>query len=112
MAKEEMLEFDGVVTEVLPDGNFLVTESAGRLRTITPTGAVSEPIAGVPPVKVVAAQGKLDRGLKEAQLVAGVVATSGEHDTVHAAAGLDVEGVALRELRGDLPAPARAAATE
>ncbi|MEW6449692.1 MAG: translation initiation factor IF-1 [Pseudomonadota bacterium] len=24
MAKEEMLEFDGVVTEVLPDGNFRV----------------------------------------------------------------------------------------
>lgn len=25
MAKEEMLEFDGVVTEVLPDGNYRVT---------------------------------------------------------------------------------------
>jgi translation initiation factor IF-1 len=24
MAKEEMLEFDGTVTEVLPDGNFRV----------------------------------------------------------------------------------------
>jgi translation initiation factor IF-1 len=24
MAKEELLEFDGVVTEVLPDGNFRV----------------------------------------------------------------------------------------
>lgn len=24
MAKEEMLEFDGIVTEVLPDGNFRV----------------------------------------------------------------------------------------
>jgi glucose/arabinose dehydrogenase len=47
----------------LPDGNFLVTESAGRLRTITPTGAVSEPIAGVPPVKVVAAQGFHDVAL-------------------------------------------------
>ena len=25
MAKEELLEFDGVVTEVLPDGNYRVT---------------------------------------------------------------------------------------
>ncbi|MGC1610935.1 MAG: translation initiation factor IF-1, partial [Pseudolabrys sp.] len=24
MAKEELMEFDGTVTEVLPDGNFLV----------------------------------------------------------------------------------------
>ena len=41
----------------LPDGNFLVSEFAGRLRTVSPTGKVSEPIAGVPPVKIVAAQG-------------------------------------------------------
>lgn len=40
----------------LPDGNFLVTERNGRMRTVTPEGAVSDPIAGVPPVKVVAAQ--------------------------------------------------------
>jgi glucose/arabinose dehydrogenase len=40
----------------LPDGNFLVSERRGRLRTVSPTGAVSEPIAGTPPVKVVAAQ--------------------------------------------------------
>jgi glucose/arabinose dehydrogenase len=40
----------------LPDGNFLVSERRGTLRTITPSGVVSEPIAGVPPVKVVAAQ--------------------------------------------------------
>ncbi len=40
----------------LPDGNFLVSERRGTLRTVSPTGAVSEPIAGVPPVKVVAAQ--------------------------------------------------------
>ncbi len=35
----------------LPDGNFLVTERRGNLRTVTPKGEVSEPIAGVPPVK-------------------------------------------------------------
>ena len=40
----------------LPDGNFLVTERRGRLRTVSPKGVVSEPIEGVPPVKVVAAQ--------------------------------------------------------
>ena len=40
----------------LPDGNFLVSERRGTLRTVSPTGAVSEPISGVPPVKVVAAQ--------------------------------------------------------
>jgi aldose sugar dehydrogenase len=40
----------------LPDGNFLVSERRGNLRTVTPDGKVSEPIAGVPPVKVVAAQ--------------------------------------------------------
>jgi glucose/arabinose dehydrogenase len=40
----------------LPDGNYLVTERRGVLRTVTPQGQVSEPIAGVPPVKVVAAQ--------------------------------------------------------
>ena len=40
----------------LPDGNFLVSERRGTLRTVSPAGVVSEPIAGVPPVKVVAAQ--------------------------------------------------------
>jgi glucose/arabinose dehydrogenase len=40
----------------LPDGNFLVSERRGVLRTVTPKGEISEPIAGVPPVKVVAAQ--------------------------------------------------------
>ena len=40
----------------LPDGNFLVSERRGTLRTVSPQGAVSEPITGVPPVKVVAAQ--------------------------------------------------------
>jgi glucose/arabinose dehydrogenase len=40
----------------LPDGNLLVSERLGALRTVTPAGQVSEPIAGVSPVKVVAAQ--------------------------------------------------------
>jgi glucose/arabinose dehydrogenase len=40
----------------LPNGDYLVSERLGTLRTVTPGGEVSEPIAGVPPVKVVAAQ--------------------------------------------------------
>lgn len=40
----------------LPDGHFLVSESRGVLRTVSPDGVVSEPIAGVPGVKRVAAQ--------------------------------------------------------
>jgi aldose sugar dehydrogenase len=44
----------------LPDGNFLVTESAGTMRIVRPDGVVSAPIAGVPGVKVVAAQGLHD----------------------------------------------------
>ena len=44
----------------LPDGNFLVTESAGTMRIVRPDGFVSAPITGVPGVKVVAAQGLHD----------------------------------------------------
>ncbi|HEX5048205.1 MAG TPA: PQQ-dependent sugar dehydrogenase [Gammaproteobacteria bacterium] len=40
----------------LPDGSYLVSERRGNLRTVSRDGKVSEPIAGVPPVKVVAAQ--------------------------------------------------------
>jgi glucose/arabinose dehydrogenase len=44
----------------LPDGNFLITESAGTMRIVRPDGVVSAPITGVPGVKVVAAQGLHD----------------------------------------------------
>jgi glucose/arabinose dehydrogenase len=47
----------------LPDGNFLVTEGTGTMRTVRKDGVVSAPIAGVPPVKVVAAQGLHDVAL-------------------------------------------------
>ena len=40
----------------LPDGNYLVSERAGALRVVTPSGEISAPVEGVPPVKVVAAQ--------------------------------------------------------
>lgn len=32
----------------LPDGRLLVTEKSGRMRLVTPAGAVSEPITGIP----------------------------------------------------------------
>jgi glucose/arabinose dehydrogenase len=44
----------------LPDGNFLVTEANGTMRVARPDGVVSAPLAGVPPVKSVAAQGLHD----------------------------------------------------
>ena len=45
---------------MLPDGNFLITESIGTMRIVRPDGVVSAPLAGVPGVKVVAAQGLHD----------------------------------------------------
>jgi glucose/arabinose dehydrogenase len=57
----------------LPDGNFLVTESIGTMRIVRPDGVVSAPLAGVPGVKVVAAQGLhdvvLDPGFAENRLL-------------------------------------------
>jgi len=44
----------------LPNGDFLITERHGTMRTVSPDGNVSAPIEGVPPVKVVAAQGLHD----------------------------------------------------
>ena len=45
---------------LLPDGNFLVTESIGIMRIVRPDSVVSAPLAGVPGVKVVSAQGLHD----------------------------------------------------
>jgi aldose sugar dehydrogenase len=44
----------------LPDGRMLVTERAGRLRTVTPAGAVSPPVAGLPEVYAKGQGGLLD----------------------------------------------------
>jgi glucose/arabinose dehydrogenase len=49
--------------QFLPDGNFLVAEGNGTMRTVRPDGVVSAPILGVPPVKVIAAQGLHDVAL-------------------------------------------------
>lgn len=47
----------------LPDGRILVTERTGRLRVVTATGAVSPPLAGVPPVRAAGQGGLLDVAL-------------------------------------------------
>lgn len=44
----------------LPDGRMLVTERPGRLRIVTPDGAMSEPLAGVPEVFASGQGGLLD----------------------------------------------------
>jgi glucose/arabinose dehydrogenase len=44
----------------LPDGRMLVTERPGRLRVVTPAGAVSAPVAGVPAVAASGQGGLLD----------------------------------------------------
>lgn len=49
--------------EPLPDGDFLVTEKAGRLRLVSAAGAIGEPIAGVPAVDARGQGGLLDVAL-------------------------------------------------
>jgi aldose sugar dehydrogenase len=44
----------------LPDGRILVTERAGRLRIVAPTGRVSDPLGGVPRVHAQGQGGLLD----------------------------------------------------
>ena len=47
----------------LPDGRMLVTERPGRLRVVTAAGALSEPVAGLPPVDARLQGGLLDVSL-------------------------------------------------
>jgi aldose sugar dehydrogenase len=47
----------------LPDGRMLVTERAGRIRIVTPEGAVSSPLSGVPAVSARNQGGLLDVAL-------------------------------------------------
>ena len=44
----------------LPDGRILVTERPGRLRVVSPTGRVSDPLGGVPKVHAMGQGGLLD----------------------------------------------------
>ncbi len=45
---------------LMPDGGYLVTERVGNLRIVAPDGALSEPVAGLPPVFVSGHGGLLD----------------------------------------------------
>jgi aldose sugar dehydrogenase len=49
--------------EPLPGGDLLVTEKPGRMRIVTPAGAIGEPIAGIPPVDARGQGGLLDVAL-------------------------------------------------
>jgi aldose sugar dehydrogenase len=49
--------------QFLPDGRLLVTERPGRLRVVSPEGALSPPIAGVPKVSAAGQGGLLDVAL-------------------------------------------------
>jgi glucose/arabinose dehydrogenase len=48
---------------IMPDGNLLVSERAGRLRLITPQGQVSDPLTGLPQVEARGQGGLLDVAL-------------------------------------------------
>ena len=52
--------------EPLPAGDLLVTEKPGRMRVVSASGAVGEPIAGVPPVDDAGQGGLLDVALSPA----------------------------------------------
>ena len=47
----------------LPDGRMLVTEREGRLRIVTPTGTISDPIGGLPKIAAEGQGGLLDVAL-------------------------------------------------
>lgn len=49
--------------EILPDGRFLVSERPGRMRIVTASGALGEPLAGVPAVLAQGQGGLLDLAL-------------------------------------------------
>lgn len=50
----------------LPQGRFLVTERAGRLRVVEPDGRIGPPVAGLPPIAVQGQGGLLDLVLDSA----------------------------------------------
>jgi glucose/arabinose dehydrogenase len=44
----------------LPDRRFLIAERPGRLRILSPDGRLSEPLAGLPPIKAIGTKGLQD----------------------------------------------------
>jgi aldose sugar dehydrogenase len=88
----------------LPDGRMLVTEKPGRLRIVSPDGAVSEPITGVPKVDARGQGGLLDIALDpdfdRNRLVYVSYAERGEdgNSTAVARARLSDDGASLSDL--------------
>jgi aldose sugar dehydrogenase len=90
----------------LPDGRMLVTEKQGRLRTVTPSGLVGPPIAGVPEVDSAGQGGLLDLALDPAFAANRRIYFSyaerdfaGNNGTAVARAELDPAVSALRNLK-------------
>lgn len=89
---------------LLPDGGFLVTERPGRLRRISPDGAVSAPIKGVPEVFAEGQGGLLDVVLApdfaQSHRIYLSYAEPGSDDTAGTAVATAVlDRDALRDLR-------------
>jgi glucose/arabinose dehydrogenase len=86
----------------LPNGAILVTERPGRLRAISPKGALSEPIKGVPKVFAQGQGGLLDVALDPAfadnQLVYLSYAEAGEGGASTAAARGRLKGDELKDV--------------
>lgn len=87
----------------LPDRSLLVTERAGRLRLISPSGQVSEPFAGVPEVYASGQGGLLDVTLApdfaQSRLVYLSYAERGEGGAGTAVARGRLDGLALRDVQ-------------
>jgi len=83
----------------LPDGRMLVTEKAGRLHIVGKDGALSEPVAGLPPVDARGQGGLLDVALDPAYAKNGLIYWSysepqadGTNNTAVARGRLMIEG--------------------
>ena len=88
----------------LPDGRMLVTERPGRMRTVTPGGALSAPLSGVPEVQSRNQGGLLDVILgpdyAETQRIYFSYSEPGDGGagTAVARARLDADGLALGDV--------------
>lgn len=87
----------------LPDGRMLVTERAGNLRLVSPEGAVSEPISGVPEVVAKGQGGLLDVALDPDFITNKLIylsfAEAGEGGAGTAVARGRLEGDTLKDLK-------------
>lgn len=90
--------------EFLPDGSLIVTEKGGTLRLVSATGAVGEPIAGVPEVAAGGQGGlldvALDPGFAENRRIFFTWSETGEggNSTAASSATLSADGRSLENL--------------